>query len=117
MNLSLINRTSESVCLQWGVPFPMQIFPPGLIHKVRYQSQWDTRDHWDELSTSPQTIKFSTHVFDIANLTHANTLYDVKVTTKSVAATAIGNEMVWSLPASITVKTLPTGLLLRLLCF
>lgn len=46
MRLSVTNKTSDSATLNWESRFPMQIFPPGLTHKVMYQNQWDHKKNW-----------------------------------------------------------------------
>lgn len=46
MSLSVINKTSNSATLCWELPFPLQNFPPGVIHKVMYQNQWDHKKDW-----------------------------------------------------------------------
>ena len=52
INLTLIEKTSSSALIQWSVGYPMQNFPPGVVQKVEYQSQWDSRDHWQVMCAS-----------------------------------------------------------------
>lgn len=47
MNLSVINKTSNSATLYWELPFPLQSFPPGITHKIMYQNQWDHKKDWE----------------------------------------------------------------------
>lgn len=46
VNLTVISKTSSSMMIQWSIGFPMQSFPPGILQKVEYKSQWDPRDVW-----------------------------------------------------------------------
>jgi hypothetical protein len=45
-NLTMLEKTTSSVLIQWSVVFPMQNFPPGVDQRVEYQSEWDARDKW-----------------------------------------------------------------------
>jgi hypothetical protein len=45
-DLTVVNITVTNATLEWSVPFPMQIFPPGLVPKVEYQSTYDERGKW-----------------------------------------------------------------------
>jgi len=45
-NLTVVNKTLDSVLLYWNVPFPLQNFPPGLEHKIMYENQWDPHKTW-----------------------------------------------------------------------
>lgn len=105
INLTLIEKTSSSALIQWSVGYPMQNFPPGVVQKVEYQSQWDNRDYWQVVNTSHLNIKNASHRLNITDLTHAHTFYDIRVFMRSAAA--IGDDK-WSQPATITVKTRPT---------
>lgn len=104
INLTLIEKTSSSALIQWSVGYPMQNFPPGVVQKVEYQSQWDCRDHWQVVNTTHLNIKNATHRLNITELKNAHTLYDIRVFMRSAAA--IGDDK-WSQPATITIKTRP----------
>jgi hypothetical protein len=45
-DLTIVNITVTSVTLKWSVPYPMDLFPPGLVQKVEYQSTYDDSDKW-----------------------------------------------------------------------
>lgn len=45
-DLMIVNVTVTNATLEWPVPFPLQIFPPGLTPKVEYQSTYDERGKW-----------------------------------------------------------------------
>lgn len=45
-NLKVHNVTAHSLILTWAIPFPLQNFPPGLIHRVEYRHKWLAADHW-----------------------------------------------------------------------
>jgi hypothetical protein len=45
-NLKEHNVTAHSLTLTWAIPFPLQNFPPGLIHRVEYRHKWLPEDHW-----------------------------------------------------------------------
>lgn len=45
-NLIEHNVTAHSLNLTWAIPFPLQNFPPGLIHRVEYRHKWLPEDHW-----------------------------------------------------------------------
>lgn len=51
-NLTVVNKTADSILLYWSVPVPMKRFPPGLVTHIIYQSEYD--DGWTVgyLSTS-----------------------------------------------------------------
>jgi hypothetical protein len=44
--LNISNVTVSNATLKWSIPFPMQLFPPGLTQKVEYQSTYDERGKW-----------------------------------------------------------------------
>ncbi|KAL6427265.1 hypothetical protein ACFW04_008687 [Cataglyphis niger] len=103
VNLSVINKTSNSATLYWELPFPLQSFPPGINHKIMYQNQWDYKKDWEVIiiDTDPRLSK---RFFNLTGLKYANTVYDVRVYLKS--AKAIGENM-YSEPSVITFRTLP----------
>lgn len=105
-NLTVLEKTSYSAVIQWSVVFPMQNFPPGVMQKVEYQSEWDNRDTWQVVNTSSLNPKNATHVLNITGLEYANSLYDIRVFMKSPYA--IGEHM-WSQPASVNIRTRPTS--------
>ncbi|XP_054259785.1 cytokine receptor-like isoform X1 [Macrosteles quadrilineatus] len=103
-NLTMLEKTSSSVLIQWSVVFPMQNFPPGVEQKVEYQSEWDPRDHWTVVNMT-YNIKNATHQVNITGLKYANSIYDLRVFMRSPLA--LGEDM-WSQPATLTIKTKPT---------
>ncbi|XP_046682111.1 cytokine receptor isoform X3 [Homalodisca vitripennis] len=104
-NLTYLDITSSSVMIQWSVVFPMQNFPPGVLQKVEYQSQWDLRNQWHVVDVSSLSKKSATHQLNITGLQYANSLYDFRVFMRSPMA--LGEHM-WSEPATLTIKTRPT---------
>ncbi|KAK2586334.1 hypothetical protein KPH14_010628 [Odynerus spinipes] len=103
-NLSVINKTSDSVLLRWSVPFPMQNFPPGLYHRITYQNQWDVQKFWQVINITNDIHTPKRH-YNLTGLKYANTVYDVRVSMKS--ALAVGEDK-WSEFSDITFRTLPT---------
>ncbi|XP_015122629.1 cytokine receptor [Diachasma alloeum] len=102
-NLTVVNKTSDSVLLHWSVPFPMQNFPPGLHHRVTYQHQWDSRKTWQVINITNDIHMYKKH-FNLTDLQFANTLYDVRVFMKS--AVAIGEDK-WGQFSDVTFRTPP----------
>lgn len=45
-DLTIVDVTVTSVTLKWSVPYPMDLFPPGLVQKVEYQSTYDDSGKW-----------------------------------------------------------------------
>ncbi|XP_017887788.1 uncharacterized protein LOC108629550 [Ceratina calcarata] len=102
-NLTVVNKTSDSALLHWSVPFPMQNFPPGLHHRIMYQSQWDDPETWQTINI---TNGFHTHkrYWNLTGLEYANTVYDVRVCLKS--AVAVGEDK-WSDYSAVAFRTPP----------
>lgn len=105
-DLTIVNTTVNTTTLRWSVPFPMQLFPPGLVPKVEYQSVYDERDKWLVANT---TLLYGGHseiyTYTLEGLKYANTLYDVRVYLRS--ALAVGEDK-WSAPTINTFRTKPT---------
>lgn len=104
--LRVKEKTSYSATIEWLVPYPMQNFPPGLVHRVEYLPQWEARESWQRVNTSLLNFKFSKHELNITSLKYANTLYDIRVYLKSTKADENDNSL-WSAPAAVTVRTKP----------
>ncbi|XP_043257067.1 uncharacterized protein LOC122399986 isoform X2 [Colletes gigas] len=102
-NLSVINKTSDSALLHWSVPFPMQTFPPGLHHRIRYQNQWDHQKNWQVINIT-NDIHMHKRYYNLTGLEYANTGYDVRVFMKSAVATG---EDKWSQFSDVTFRTPP----------
>lgn len=105
VNLVVPNKTSSSILLKWYVPPPLQVFPPGIVHKIEYQHQWESRTVWKDVNTSFLSLHDPWYLLNLTNLKYANTLYDIRVYMRSAAAI---RDDVWSTPAYVTVKTGPT---------
>ncbi|PSN47868.1 hypothetical protein C0J52_01267 [Blattella germanica] len=104
-DLMIVNTTTNSTFLKWKVPFPMQLFPPGILHKIEYQSQWDSMSTWLVANTSFLPLHSENHTYNLSGLKYANSLYDVRVYMRSPAA--VGEDK-WSQPTRNTFKTKPT---------
>ncbi|KAM0725763.1 Cytokine receptor [Formica fusca] len=104
MSLSVINKTSNSATLHWELPFPLQNFPPGVIHKVMYQNQWDHKKDWKVIIIDTEP-RLNRRYFNLTGLEYANTVYDVRVFLRSAKATG---ENMYSEPGVVTFRTLPT---------
>lgn len=102
-NLKVINKTAYSAYLEWSLPYPMPNFPPGLVQRVEYLPQWESRESWHRVDT--EKLDTNDNQLNITSLKYANTLYDIRVYLKS--AKANHNDKLWSAPAAITVKTKP----------
>ncbi|XP_069693403.1 cytokine receptor isoform X2 [Periplaneta americana] len=103
--LTIVNTTYNYAVLKWSVPFPMQLFPPGVVQKVEYQSMWDKKDEWKSADTTMLLLHNEYYVYTLKNLSYANTLYDVRVYMRSPLA--VGEDK-WSAPTRNTFKTKPT---------
>lgn len=103
--MTVINKTSSSAFLTWSVPFPLQNFPPGLDHKIKYQNEWDLGKNWKEITIRKN--KNETMFLDLTGLEYANTVYDVRVYIRS--ADAMDDENMWSAFSDVTFRTLPKG--------
>ncbi|XP_011502285.1 PREDICTED: cytokine receptor [Ceratosolen solmsi marchali] len=100
-NLTVVNKTLDSVMLHWSVPFPMQTFPAGLHHRVAHQNQWDGRKTWQivNITDEPHNPK---RYYSLTGLQYANAIYDVRVYIKS--AVASGDDK-WSNFSGVTFRT------------
>lgn len=104
-DLTISNMTTNSAILKWKVPFPMQLFPPGILHKIEYQSQWDSMDTWVVANTSSLKQHLENYTYSLSGLKYANTLYDVRVYMRSKVA--VGEDK-WSQSTNSTFRTLST---------
>ncbi|KAL0267928.1 UNVERIFIED_CONTAM: hypothetical protein PYX00_010059 [Menopon gallinae] len=102
---SVVNATSESVLVTWSIPFPMNIFRPGLYTKIEYRSQWDPPDEWitEPIIKTEENTK-GPLFYNIKGLKYPYTTYEVRIFLKS-GASETGN--LWSEPDTLTFKTLP----------
>ncbi|KAJ9579351.1 hypothetical protein L9F63_024541 [Diploptera punctata] len=103
-DLTISNMTINSAVLKWKVPFPMQLFPPGMLHKIEYQSQWDSMDTWMVANTSSLIQSQENYTYILNGLKYANSLYDVRIYMRSKLA--VGEDK-WSQPTKNTFKTMP----------
>lgn len=104
--LTIVDTMVNSAILKWSVPFPMQLFPPGLTPKVEYQSLYDERDKWLVANTSSLYGSHNeTYIYTLDGLKYANTLYDIRVYLRS--ALAVGDDR-WSAPTINTFRTKAT---------
>uniref|UniRef100_A0A0A9YSC8 Cytokine receptor n=2 Tax=Lygus hesperus TaxID=30085 RepID=A0A0A9YSC8_LYGHE len=101
VNLSLVGSTSESLKITWTVPVAIKNFPPGLRHKIMYQSKFDPIGAWQTVMPKLSDTKFGVFEYNITGLKYAGTLYDVRVLLKS----ALADDGKWSEPATITIHT------------
>ncbi|KAK3917504.1 Cytokine receptor [Frankliniella fusca] len=102
------HKTAYSVYLEWMIPYPLQNFPPGVIHRVEYLPQWEPIDSWHSVDTSRIGSKENNNkkTLNITSLKYANTFYDIRVYLKSAKAVS-NDDSLWSAPAAMTIKTLP----------
>lgn len=100
-NLTYVNKTSESIYLYWSVPNPMQAFPPGLQHRVMYQSEYGEKN-WQFGGIIGLTNPV---YFNLTGLKYAHALYDIRIAMRSNAAEP-DDESMWSKNSSITVRTM-----------
>ncbi|RZC42750.1 fn3 and/or zf-C2HC 2 domain containing protein, partial [Asbolus verrucosus] len=102
-NLTVISTTSSSVYLRWQLPESMQIFTPGVHHRIFYQSEYDGKQ-WsfggEITDNATQKEKF----FNLTNLQYAHALYDIRVSLRSADA-IVDDESTWSRHASVTIRT------------
>ncbi|RZF47644.1 hypothetical protein LSTR_LSTR009528 [Laodelphax striatellus] len=105
VDLSFVNKTADAVTIQWQVSYPMLTFPPGLVQRVEYRSQWDKDEPWQVADTSHLSRKSKHYVLTIRNLKYPHSKYDIRVFMRS--ADAIGNYS-WSEPSTLTITTLST---------
>lgn len=108
-NMKVKEKTAYSALLEWSLPYPLQNFPPGLIQRVEYLPQWESRESWHRVDTSHLNPKHSKHELNITSLKYANTLYDIRVymRSKNLPKDEREADSLWSIPAAVTVKTKP----------
>ncbi|XP_072753028.1 uncharacterized protein Dome isoform X2 [Anoplolepis gracilipes] len=104
VKLSVIHKTSNSAILSWELPSPLQTFPPGIIHKIMYQNQWDHTKDWKVIIIDTHLHSHKKRYFNLTGLEYANTVYDVRIYLKS--AKAVGEDM-YGEPGVITFRTSP----------
>lgn len=103
--LSILNKTTESLLLEWVTPQPMWNFPPGLVHRVLYQCEFDNKSTWVMANTSQLSNREHSYRFNLTGLPYAHALYDIRVSSRSVKASETDEHM-WSRNASSTSRTL-----------
>ncbi|XP_039299117.1 cytokine receptor isoform X1 [Nilaparvata lugens] len=106
LNLSFVNKTADAVTIKWEVGHPMLTFPPGLVQRVEYRSQWDKDVHWQVVDTGHLSRKSKHKILTIKGLKYPHSKYDIRVFMRS--ADAIGNES-WSEPSTLTITTMSTA--------
>ncbi|XP_046481317.1 cytokine receptor-like [Neodiprion pinetum] len=104
VGLSVVNKTSSSVLLHWKVPYPMGVFPPGLHHKVSYQSEWDDPKKWETKYITTK-VRENVKYFNLSDLPYANAAYKVRVFGKSSLAVGEGK---WSESSNLNFRTAAT---------
>lgn len=103
-NLTIIEKMTDSITLQWNIPFHMRMFPPGLIHQIMYQCEYDSEKSWKYANTSTLPLKNHTYTFKLSDLPYAHALYDIRISARSAIADAT-DPTKWSHFASITSRT------------
>lgn len=103
-NLTIVNKTTESILLSWSVPQSMRTFPPGVTHRVRYQCEFDNKTTWTTANTTWLSNKSSSYAFNLSGLPYAHALYDIRVSSRSARASE-RDERLWSRFASVTART------------
>ncbi|XP_046745303.1 cytokine receptor-like [Diprion similis] len=104
VGLSIVRKTSSSALLHWNIPYPMGAFPPGLYHKVSYQSEWDDPKKWETKYIKTGSCDEEKY-FDLSDLPYANAAYNVRVFSKSALAV---DEDKWSLSSDLKFRTAAT---------
>ncbi|PNF42338.1 hypothetical protein B7P43_G03672 [Cryptotermes secundus] len=104
-DLTIVDVTVTSVTLKWSVPYPMDLFPPGLVQKIEYQSTYDDSGKWLVANTSSLNRHSDKYIYTLDGLKYANTLYDIRVYLRSPLA--VGEDK-WSAPTMNTFRTEPT---------
>ncbi|KAF2896650.1 hypothetical protein ILUMI_09524 [Ignelater luminosus] len=105
VELTHVNKTSESIYLRWFIPLEMQTYPVGLQHRIMYRSEYG-REEWQVagiIETPPQDQMKYVH-FNLTNLEYAHALYDIRVSIRSLAAKQ--EESMWSNYSSIAARTM-----------
>ncbi|XP_059488717.1 cytokine receptor isoform X2 [Neocloeon triangulifer] len=100
-NLQAHNLTAHSVTLTWAIPYPLQNFPPGLIHRVEYRHKWLPKDRWIMANTSHLNPRAKNLTLHLSNLPYAFTEYSIRVQMKSHAA----RDSSYSEPSVLQIKT------------
>uniref|UniRef100_T1HH20 Fibronectin type-III domain-containing protein n=2 Tax=Rhodnius prolixus TaxID=13249 RepID=T1HH20_RHOPR len=106
VNLSLVEATSDSLCIEWERPLSLYTFPAGIVTRVMYQSEWDQVNQWHLVNTSHLKYDINRFTLNITGLMYAHTLFDIRVLLKSVPAK--DEPKWWSEPATITLRTKAT---------
>ncbi|XP_012253310.2 cytokine receptor [Athalia rosae] len=104
VNLSVVDKTYSSAMLHWSVPFAMRGFPPGLVHRIQYQNQWDDERIWETMNIT-DNAHANEKYYNLTGLKYANAVYDVRVSIKSFEAI---EEDKWGQYSGVTFKTAPT---------
>lgn len=104
INLTIINKTTDSMLLSWSVPVGMRLFPPGMLHRVRYQCEFDDKNSWTTADTSALPPKNTSYLFKLSGLPYAHALYDIRLSSRSAKAVD-EDERLWSRFTSITART------------
>ncbi|CAH1965200.1 unnamed protein product [Acanthoscelides obtectus] len=95
------NATSpHSILLSWKIPSSLNIFPPGVHHRILYQCQhYEKKWQFGGLITN---ISNKSPVYELKNLKYAHALCDIRVSIRSAEAT---EERMWSDNATVTART------------
>ncbi|VEN38564.1 unnamed protein product, partial [Callosobruchus maculatus] len=98
--LTVIATTPHSILLSWKIPSSLNIFPPGVHHRILYQCQhYEKKWQFGGLITNTSE---KAPVFLINNLKFAHALCDIRVSIRSAEAT---EERMWSENATVTART------------
>ncbi|XP_018331539.1 cytokine receptor [Agrilus planipennis] len=101
-NLTAESKTTESIYLRWSVPTAMLTFPPGLQHRVLYQSEVNPKG-W-EFGGMVISKELKEIYFNLTGLKYAHKLYDIRVSSRTTAALP-DDESMWSKNTSLTERT------------
>lgn len=101
-DLTVIEKTTNSILLAWNIDFKMQHFPPGLVHRILYQCEFDTNKMWNSLDASVSPLKNSRYQFNLTGLRYPHALYDIRVSARSAKAHDL--EGMWSRHASVITR-------------
>lgn len=110
-NLTYNSTTVDSISIQWYIPYGLENFPPGLIHKVQFKTKYD--EDWQDVDTSSLCVKSKQGVcsdlfeLTLTNLKYANTIYNISVRSRTGSKDE-WHPIRWSEPAYITPSTKAT---------
>lgn len=101
-DLKVENKTQHSALLSWSIPYSLQNFPPGLLHRVIYSNEVDGDGIWSVSDVSSLPLHNSSYVFNVTGLVYAYCHYTVRVSIRSEKAY---EEEMWSDYTPVTFRT------------